>query len=372
MRLTCRRAWLGGGAARAAALALACCAASCVPSYRRAAPLTFAQLPYRSLRGQAWPLFWLVSTDLPARYGMRTPRLRVAYVELNPRGARTIVFVHGMSAQLRHWQYQLDDFAAAGYRVLALDLPGYGKSDKPGSFPYTMESLADALLELLERRGIEAPIIVGHSMGGHIALSLAIRHPRRVGALVLTNSAGLEYFSRGDRAWFEKITNRGSLGGGLSEYALWGAFRLRVFSRWRDDLRWLIEERVRLQQSAAAEFDQSLYAMVKCVRAMSETEFTRQHLGQLELPTLIVFGADDRLIPNAELHGGTTRSVMAPAQRAIRGATLVALPRCGHEPQLDCPTEYNRALAAWLSTPGVVRATQPSAAAHTGPRRDDG
>jgi pimeloyl-ACP methyl ester carboxylesterase len=352
------------GVARGAALALALVGlgVGCVPSYRGAPPLTFAELPYRSLQGRAWPLSYFVSTALPERYGMRTPRLRVAFVELNPQGARTIVFVHGMSAQLRHWQYQLDAFAAAGYRVLALDLPGYGKSDKPGSFPYTMEALADVLLELLDRQAVAQPIIVGHSMGGHLALSLAIRHPGRVGALVLTNSAGLEAFSRRERAWFEKVTTLGSMGGSLSEYALWGTFRLRLFSRWRDELRWLIEERVRLQRSGA-EFEQSLYAMVKCVRSMSQTEFTRQHLRQLALPTLIVFGADDRLIPNAELHGGTTRGLMAGAQRKLRGSTLVGLSRCGHMPQLDCPVEYNRAVLGWLATARVQQATRPRALA---------
>lgn len=351
-------------------LAATALGSGCVPSYRKAAPLRFADLPYRSLAGRPWPLAYFVSTALPARYAMRTARLRVAYVELNRGAARTIVFVHGMSAQLRHWQYQLDAFAAAGFHVLALDLPGFGKSDKPGSFPYTMEALGDVLLELLDRRGVARPVIVGHSMGGHVALSLAMRQPQRVGALVLTNAAGLEPFSRSERAWFEKVTTMRSLGGGLSEYALWGAFRLRVFSRWRKELRWLIEERVRLQRSGA-EFERSLYAMVKCVRAMSDTEFTRAHLGQLALPTLILFGADDRLIPNAELHGGTTRGLMAAAQRAIRGSALVALPRCGHEPQLDCPVEYNRALRAWLATAGWQQGAQPGLLAPSGASRHE-
>jgi hypothetical protein len=91
-----------------------------------------------------------------------------------------------LGSNLKFWRYQLDLFARKGHRVIALDLPGYGKSDKPASFPYTMESFADVVRELARALAIEHPILVGHSMGGHTALAYAVRWPDEPRALVLT------------------------------------------------------------------------------------------------------------------------------------------------------------------------------------------
>lgn len=323
---------------------VAALATGCVRSYRKDAPLAFEEVPYTSLTGERWPLKTVRLEQVAAHYGMpKAPEF--AYVELNPEGAQTLVFIHGLGSYLKFWRHQLDAFAAEGYRVIAVDLPGYGKSDKPASFPYSMEAMGDAVRELLGTLGVRAPILVGHSMGGQTAASYAIRYPDEVRALVLTSPAGFEEFSPKEKAWFIRAFTR-ELVTDASETAIWGSIRQNNFQNWRPELEWLVEERVRLAKNDA--FDAYAYANLRTVAGLVETDFVRDNLRHIQAPTLIIFGEDDRLIPNPFLHGGRTKEIMAFGHRHIPRATLVGLDGCGHTVQLDCPEPFNAHVLGFL------------------------
>lgn len=318
----------------------------CVTSYANRGPLPFEDYAYTSVKGEAWPLKRLSLEQTAATHGLALVP-EVAYVELNPEGQQTLVFIHGLGSYLKFWRYQLDEFAARGYRVIALDMLGYGKSDKPATFPYTMEAMADVVHELVGKVGASKPVLVGHSMGGQTALSYAIRYPEDVGALVLTSPAGFEKFSRKEKAWFKRSMNT-ALIKGSPEYGIWGSVAQSNFARWRPELEWLIEERVRVVRTP--EFDAYAYAQVRSVQGLSENDFVRESLDKVTVPALIVFGADDRLIPNPFLHGGKAREVMEYGHANIRGSKLEELKGCGHSVQLDCPEEYNAAVGAFLES----------------------
>jgi pimeloyl-ACP methyl ester carboxylesterase len=320
--------------------------AGCAPRYSSRPPLAFEDLPYVGPDGEAWPVAYRELPETARAHGMARPP-KVAYVELG-RGSEkgTLVFVHGLGSYLKFWWYQLDAFAKDGWHVVALDLPGYGKSEKPASFPYTMEAMADAARELVIGLGVERPIVVGHSMGGQTALSWAIRHPDELRALVLTAPAGFETFSAREKAWFKRSYTV-SLVKGVPEYGIWGTVAQANFQRFRPELRWLVEERVRLVD--APEFEQYAYAQVRSVQALSENDFVRQSLAGVKAPTLIVFGEEDRLIPNPFMHGGFPRDVFEVGHRAIAGSRLVGLDGCGHAVQLDCPEEYRAAVQEFLA-----------------------
>ena len=130
------------------------------------------------------------------------------------------------------------------------------------------------------------------------------------------------------------------------ETAIWGTVRRANFYRWRAEYRWLVEERVRLRR--ADEFDAYAYANVKSVQGLVQTEYTRDNLKRITAPTLIIFGTEDRLIPNRFMHGGPTRDVMEFGARGIKGSTLVELERCGHTVQMDCHTEYTAAVLDFI------------------------
>jgi pimeloyl-ACP methyl ester carboxylesterase len=319
-------------------------AAGCVRSYARWPALEFRHLSYVSEKGERWPHRYVCLDGVAKTYKMHRP-VRVSYIELNPGGKRAVVFIHGLGSYLKFWRYQVDRFAARGYRVVALDMVGFGKSDKPASFPYTMEAMADVVRELCQKLGIERPVLVGHSMGGQTALSFAIRYPDELSALVLASPAGFERFSKKERLWFEKVFTT-SLVKDPGEYDIRGAVRYNNFARWRKDLEWLVEERVRLR--GARDFESYAFANVKSVHGLADNNFVRDNLHRVKVPTLIVFGKTDRLIPNPFMHGGFTRWVMRHGEQNIRGSRLVGLARCGHSVQLDCVDEFNAEVLAFI------------------------
>jgi pimeloyl-ACP methyl ester carboxylesterase len=323
----------------------------CVHSYAKAPAMEFSEIPYTALDGSQWPVTRVALPTAGARYGLGEQN-HVAYVELNPTGERTVLFLHGLGSHSKFWREQLNVFAAAGYRVLAMDQLGFGKSDKPAQFSYLMESMAETAAELLEVVNAPRAIVVGHSMGGEVALAMAIRFPEKVEALVLTSPAGFEKFSPKEKAWFEKVFST-TFVKAAPEYAIWGSVRGNNFRRWRPELEWLIEERVRLAKGEG--FDAYAYAQVRAVNGLTHNDFVRDSLERIHAPTLIIFGEDDRLIPNPFLHGGFARSVMKHGASRIEGAQLEGLAGCGHTVQMDCPAEYNPKVLQFLGSLGVTQ-----------------
>ncbi|MGC8202799.1 alpha/beta fold hydrolase [Aliiroseovarius sp. PTFE2010] len=96
-----------------------------------------------------------------------------------------IVMIHGLGGQLRHFTMDLSERLAADHRVIVLDRPGMGYSNRPDNAPASLDAQAGYVIELMDKLGIEDAVIVGHSLGGAISLALALRAPRRVRALAL-------------------------------------------------------------------------------------------------------------------------------------------------------------------------------------------
>ena len=129
--------------------------------------------------------------------------LRLHYLDEGPRGGVPVLLLHGEPSWSYLYRKMIPPLVAQGLRVLAPDLIGFGKSDKPATFPYTMEAMADVVREFARTVKAERPVLVGHSMGGQTALAFAIRYPTELSALVLTAPAGFERFSRREVAWFK-------------------------------------------------------------------------------------------------------------------------------------------------------------------------
>ncbi len=103
-------------------------------------------------------------------------------------GDEAVVFVHGWTCNLEFWRMQLPVFAARG-RVIALDLPGHGQSDKPEGVSYSMELFARAVEAVLRDAGVKRAVLVGHSMGVPVVRQFYRRHPEKTLALVLVDGA---------------------------------------------------------------------------------------------------------------------------------------------------------------------------------------
>jgi len=119
----------------------------------------------------------------PAGRFVEVPGARLHVVERGQGPA--ILLVHGLAGQLGHYTYALVDLLGTQFRVVAVDRPGSGYSERTAGASAALSAQADVLLALIERLGLERPLVVGHSLGGALALALAQRHPARIGGLAL-------------------------------------------------------------------------------------------------------------------------------------------------------------------------------------------
>ena len=107
------------------------------------------------------------------------------YVESGPQSGQPLVLIHGLSGQLQHFTYALSGQLEGDYRVIAVDRPGCGYSDRDGDDQAALSQQARMIWELLDHLGVSKPVLVGHSLGGAVSLAMALERPGAVGALAL-------------------------------------------------------------------------------------------------------------------------------------------------------------------------------------------
>ncbi len=254
-----------------------------------------------------------------------------------------LVLIHGLSSSMGFWEHQVPDIAP-DRRVLALDLPGYGASSRPDA-PYSPPWFASVVVGWVDVVGLEQAVVVGHSMGGQVALTMALEHPQRVAGLVLSAPAGIETFAPGEARfmadyWHEERALE------ATEDQLRAVFATQVFSGLDEGSERLLQERVRLGQHAA--FRGTAVAVSRSIAGMLDHP-VRDRLGEIEAPSLVVFGAEDRMIPNAVFTGGRPSQVLGEAVEAL-GATGLLIGGAGHTVHHEAPAEFNEAVRAFLET----------------------
>jgi pimeloyl-ACP methyl ester carboxylesterase len=247
-------------------------------------------------------------------------------------GAGTpVVFIHGIGASIYGWRHEIPAVVAAGYRVIAFDNRGFGFSGKPargyGNADYTRLVVA-----LLDSLGISSAVLVGHSMGGAIAAEVALRYPDRVRGMVLIDAAGF-----------------GVRWPGLLKIARWplvGAVATGFRGRW---VTGRIVRSMFADPSKVTEADVDQY-----YAPVPESDFGRAlrtvlrefrfdtlagRLGQIQTPTLILWGDADRFIPPA---------VGTRFARELPRSEFVLISHAGHDSPEESPEEVNRLLLAFF------------------------
>lgn len=282
-----------------------------------------------------------LATPLPPKHVM-VDGIDIAYVDSGG-NKPPLVFIHGLSSYMGFWEYQVPAFSG-DYRVLALDLPGYGASGRPDA-PYTPPWYADTVAHWLSAVGVHEPAIVtGHSMGGQIAVHLALRHPQTVDRLVLSAPAGFERFTPGAvhfmrTYWHEQRAME------ATEEQVRSNMMAMVFNRHDEGVERFIEERVRVGQTPA--FAGTSVAVSRSIAGMVDN-LVVDLAKEVRAPTLIVYGTDDKMIPNPVFNGGRTADIAKQAKAAIPGSKLVMIPHAGHTVHHDAPDAFNRAVEEFL------------------------
>lgn len=283
--------------------------------------------------------------DLDYGYDVKYSEVRninVAYIDEGS-GNQTILLIHGLGTYAKGWTENID-VLSENHRVIAVDLPGYGKSDK-GHYKYTMDFYAQVLTELMNNLNIDKAIVAGHSMGGQIAMTMALDYANRVEKLILISPAGFERFTDGEGDWLIGVMTP-DLVKDTPTRAIDTNLRYNFYET-PDDAEFLITERIQLR--GAADFDRYCYAVSKNVQAMIDG-YVYDRLDQITQSTLILWGENDELIPNRFLHAGWTKDIAKIGEQEIPNNKTILFPKCGHFVQFEKPDETNHAIIKFIKT----------------------
>lgn len=277
--------------------------------------------------------------------------LRMAYMDVPPSGppnGKAVVLLHGKNFYGSYWASTIEALSAAGFRVVAPDQIGFGKSSKP-DVHYTFEFLAEHTKRLLDALAIPRAIVVGHSMGGMLAVRFALLYPEATAALVLENPIGLEDYREKVPYASLDATYRTALSPTREGVE---RFYRSYFARWRDDFGLYAE--LAWRQTLGGEWPRAAWASALTYQ-MIYTQPVVQDLGRLRVPTLLVIGQEDRTTLG---RGSLPKDVLATlgqypelgrrAARSIHGARLVELEGVGHVPHLEAPDRFQAALLEFL------------------------
>jgi pimeloyl-ACP methyl ester carboxylesterase len=234
---------------------------------------------------------------------------RIAYRDAGT--GEVLLLVHGLGGSSSSWR-EMTPKLAMKYRVIAPDLLGHGESDKPRG-EYSPAVFAHLLRDLLDALGIDEVTVVGHSLGGGVAMTFAARHRGYCRRLVLLNSGG---WGSEVSALLRTLSLPGSgfvLPLIAAGRALWTgeASRLQKLIPSRDDRRVFL----RTLRSVVNHRGQAASALA-CLQFLAD------------VPTQIIFGEKDRVIPVAHAHA---------AHNALPGSRLAIIPDVGHDPQIQRP-----------------------------------
>jgi pimeloyl-ACP methyl ester carboxylesterase len=267
----------------------------------------------------------------------------VAFIDTGDvgQGDRTLLLIHGLGSYMPVWSRNLAAWSRAA-RVVAIDLPGYGKSSK-ANYAYSMAFYARVVDRVIDALHLQHVVLVGHSMGGQIALTHALRFPGRAEALVLLAPAGFERFGPGEGSWLAEAVDKDYVAKTAPEAVY--ANLAGNFWNMPPAARFMVDDRLRV--IGGPDFDAYAYAVARSVYAMVH-EPVADRLPEIRVPVLVVFGAEDGLIPNPVLHGGTTRAVAEAGLQRLRFGRLVLVPHAGHMVQFERPVEVDAAVLDFL------------------------
>jgi pimeloyl-ACP methyl ester carboxylesterase len=267
----------------------------------------------------------------------------VNYVDLGEQGERRpIVFVHGLSGQWQNWIENIPRFAEQR-RVVAMDLPGFGRSPMP-SETITIEYYGRVVAELCEQLGVAPAVFVGNSMGGYVSSEVAIAAPHVVERLVLVSAAGISQREQPrDRilrvAKILGAATRASAGQ-RRRHAARPALR-----HWM--LNAIVRHPTRMPPDTAFEgllkgADKPGFydALVTCL-----DYDILDRLGEIGCPTLVVWGRNDMIIP--------VRDAEAFVER-IAGSRKVVMEDTGHVPMIERPVTFNDLVEEFVHSDGTA------------------
>jgi len=256
--------------------------------------------------------------------------LKIRYLESGKGNHRHILFIHGLGSSADRW-LGISSVLSANFHTVALDLPGFGESDKPATLDYTIENFRESIVEFINKVVINGgkTSIIGHSLGGYIAAEVAIENKNMVERLVLIDSSGM----------LKKPTPL------LEEY-------LKVaINPTKDKVRKVFEQMVADPTRIPSKLVEGFISRINLPNAKYAFKSTLENsankqigLGRLKLiediPTLIIWGSEDKVIPPE--HSRLFKE-------GIANSHIEIIPDAGHAPFAEKPDQVCEILRSFLT-----------------------
>jgi len=253
-----------------------------------------------------------------------------------------VVFIHGLGSYIPAWNKNLLPLSKH-FRCIAIDLPGYGKSSK-SLHPGTMDYYAEVVIKLMDKLGINKFNICGHSMGGVIAFKLAIEFPERVDKLFLSAPGGAETYSEDEKLLVENFISTERMINNDDKQIRNNV--LVNFHHFPLDAQFMISDRIAIRKAGEFPLHAEIIARSASGVINSDVPF---RLSGVKSKTMIIFGDNDKMIPNRFVHPELTPQKMIDTfKQNIQSVNIKIYPECGHFPQFEHPEIFNRDLIEFI------------------------
>lgn len=260
---------------------------------------------------------------------MEVDGVRLRYLD-EGQGA-PVVLIHGFASAIENWTAVIPKLRER-HRVIALDLKGFGWSDRPEG-DYSPEAEARLVLGLMDRLHVDRAAVVAHSWGSSVALALALQAPERVSRLALYDAWVYESQQPSFFLW--------SRAAGLGEFLVGAYYDQRPDDRMTAAFfnKDAIPERLIEEVESALERPGTKAAALAAIRGQRFAELEGRY-GTIEAPALLLWGREDEVTPV---------SVGEQLVRQLRDARLIVYERCGHFPMIEAEATSTRDLMAFLA-----------------------
>ncbi|HEY94418.1 MAG TPA: alpha/beta fold hydrolase [Dehalococcoidia bacterium] len=280
-----------------------------------------------------------MSQNIPQDNYVKAGDINTRFWSAGDKGS-TVILVHGLGGSVESWMYNIGNLAQH-HRVFAIDLPGFGLSDKTLNL-LTISYGARFIKDFMDTQDIDTASLIGNSLGGGITLQFAIQFPDRTEKIVLVNSVGLGR----ELALILRLSTLPLIGEYLTRPYRKGTVRL-LLKRCVYDPEVLTDEIIEYTYQHAIR-PGAHKCFLSTLRWVSNVNGQRtknvnsilNNLASLSSPTLILWGKQDRMIPVSHAY---------VAEKSIPNAELHILDPCGHSPQIERPEEFKDLVLNFLT-----------------------
>ncbi len=282
----------------------------------------------------------LVKYSLPVK-SINLNSETIAYAEEGS-GEKTLLFIHGLSSTLDAWEKNIQGLKD-DYRCIAVDLPGYGKSSR-NSTNYSLSDYGGMLQEFIKMKDLKNVILVGHSMGGQIAMHTVLNYPEDFRKLVLIAPAGIETFTV-QEATLMKASYTPVMVVNTTNEQILANYKLNFFE-FPEDAQQMVNDRIRIK--SAQDFPAYAEVVVNNIHAMLD-EPVIDRIKEINIPVLMIWGANDMLIPNKYLHPSESiENLIKISEEKFSDLEVEVIDKAGHFVNFEKAEEVNSEIREFL------------------------